>query len=193
MSSGLLGVVLAQRPSGSALSAGSRCVRPLSRWAARTVGSLMVLLLAGCAGLEQAPPRLQDRIDSPATGPALIAPGREPSGPVVDDAANPLRPNLAGMAEPPPPRTGLAVPDTTRAAVPQAGAPMPKAPSSTAFPSLPPSAQPAAAAKRSASSSTRTGTRTGTRIGTSIGTRIGAPASTPTSTRPSPCQATVSV
>lgn len=146
---GPLGVVPAQRPGGSAQSAGLRWVRALPRWAARTVGSLMVLLLAGCAGLEHAP-QLPDRIDSPATGPALIAQGHEPSGPVVDDAAYPVRPNPASMAEPPPPRTGLAVPDTTRAAVPQAGAAMPKSPSSTALPPLPPSAQPAAAAKRSA-------------------------------------------
>lgn len=152
MPAGQLGVALVQRPGASALSAGWGCVRPLSRCVARTVGSLMVLLLAGCAGLEQAPPRLPDRIDSPATGPALIAPGLDPSGRVVDDAANPVSPNRAGMAEPAPPLTVPTVPSVTRVAAPQAAAPMPKAPSSTAqplSPPLPPSAQPAPAAKRS--------------------------------------------
>ena len=152
MPAGQLGVAPDQRPGASALSTGWGCVRPLSRSAARIVGSLMVLLLAGCAGLEQAPPRLPDRIDSPATGPALIAPGLDPSGRDVDDAANPVSPNRAGMAEPAPPLTVPTVPSVTRDAAPQAAAPMPKAPSSTAqppSPPLPPSAQPAPAAKRS--------------------------------------------
>ena len=138
-------------PGASPRSTGCRGLHPLSRRARPTVGPVMMLLLAGCAGLDPAPPRPAERIDnragvSASTAPSLLASGLAENGlevPLVPASAGIVEPSPAPQPPPPSPRAG--VPGD---AGPQAAVRMPKTPSTTALPPSGP-AEAAAAAARS--------------------------------------------
>ena len=144
-------------PGAPPRSTGGRGRHPLSRLATRTVGSVVMLLLAGCAGLDPAPPRPAERIDNRAGVSASTAPSLLASGLAENGLEMPLVPAPAGMVEPAPapapaspspspspsPRAGVPVD-----AGPQAAVRMPKTPSTTALPPSGP-AEAAAAAARS--------------------------------------------
>ena len=140
-------------PGAPPRSTGGRGRHPLSRLATRTVGSVVMLLLAGCAGLDPAPPRPAERIDNRAGVSASTAPSLLASGLAENGLEMPLVPAPAGMVEPAPAPASPSPSPSPRAGVPvdagpQAAVRMPKTPSTTALPPSGP-AEAAAAAARS--------------------------------------------